>query len=85
MTTISHRFNPKLLAPQSAYKNGQIRNSSGDFFQSNNFEDFRKKMLYSVKGAESTRNLWKKISIFVGIPCIALAAWLVNFYYYFLS
>lgn len=51
------------------------RNSSGGFYGSNNFEDFRKSLHEGVKTAEGTKETWKKIFFIASIPCLAMTIW----------
>ncbi|KAE9549349.1 hypothetical protein FO519_007444 [Halicephalobus sp. NKZ332] len=51
------------------------RNSSGGFYGSNNFDDFRKGLHEGVKSAEGTKETWKKIFFIASIPCLAMTIW----------
>ncbi|KAK0418365.1 hypothetical protein QR680_013522 [Steinernema hermaphroditum] len=54
------------------------RSSSGQFYGSNNFDDFGKGLTHQLKTAEGTKETWKKIFFACSIPCLLMtmyAAW----------
>ncbi|KAI6177977.1 Cytochrome c oxidase subunit [Aphelenchoides besseyi] len=73
--TFTRHFAPALRA-SAAFE--QKRASSGSFYSGNNFDDYRKQMVHTLKSAEGTKNTWKKIFFVFAIPCLAMgmyAAW----------
>lgn len=63
---------PRLVLRVPARRVVAQRHSSGGFYGSNNFDDFKKGMVQGVKTSESTTVTWKRIFYIASIPCILM-------------